>query len=504
MADKVTPGLGRFNVGQPSTENNPYLKLVEQAGNQLGNVGRGYAAAQIEIGRRKSAALELVPEADFTSDSAAAGLYGADAKDIEDKVNGVGEDAYDFSNVNDVARFKKDVASLNKELVEAEAIYNASIKNAQDLELSHSVFLETGENPEVDVNGVKVVNGKVEGQYFDVTMDAVYALRNAEGVKENGKYVLKDSNTGKVIRSYDTKQEYLEDLGYVTGADYKMAQVETPANVAITRRYGAMYDNKQKASSRIKFDVQNDLNSEANKWYAQTKGVDLKFVPTEVGEDGLTDPQRLYAEELMSEWTREQRTPTPTSGSGSVNPEDMPTRTMAFNLNKPVESPSDSDIGTAFMSSFPEETEEKTDFGVSLKKPIKVPASIFTDGSYSIFGFIADPYNNNMIAKIEYTPEEGVKYAYKTKDSTGIETIGYASTQDEAASLGEYAPENNISPESREADIVIGPSVEGIGAEIYRNIMDDNIALTALRAEEQYLSNSILEKSGVEKNNSQQ
>ena len=503
MADKVTPGLGRFNVGQPSAANNPYLKIIEEAGKKLGGVGKGYAAAQAEIGKRKASALKLVPEADFTSDTSPSGMFAADAKEIEDKVNGVGEEAYDFSNLNDVARFEKDVAKLNNELKEGELLYDQIIKNAEDLELAHEVYLQTGNNPTINVQGEQVVNELVEGDAYDNTIFALDKLRNSEVVKEGGKYKIKID--GETVEEYDSKEEYFEDLAKITKARYKRAPVVSPAQTLFNRKYAALYETKEKARERINIDVKNELDNEALKYYAQEKGVDdLSLISREVGADGLTDYQRFYAEMMEDEYVREQRTPTPTSGSGSVNPEDMPTRTMAFNLNKPVESPSDSDIGTAFMSSFPEETEEKTDFGVSLKKPIKVPASIFTDGSYSIFGFIADPYNNNMIAKIEYTPEEGVKYAYKTKDSTGIETIGYASTQDEAASLGEYAPENNISPESREADIVIGPSVEGIGAEIYRNIMDDSIALRALRAEEQYLSNSILEKSGVEKNNSQQ
>jgi len=488
MADKVTPGLGRFNVGQPSTANNPYLKLVEQAGNQLGNVGKGYAAAQMEIGRRKSAALELVPEADFTSDSAAAGLYGADAKEIEDKVNGVGEDAYDFSNLNDVARFKKDVAGLNKELVEAEAIYNASIKNAQDLELAHSVFLETGENPEVDVNGVKVVNGKVEGQYFDVTMDAVYALRNAEGVKENGKYVLKDSNTGKVIRSYDTKQEYLEDLGYVTGADYKMAQVETPANVAVERRYGAMYDNKEKASSRIIFDVQNDLSEEARKWYAQTKGVDLKFVPTEIGDDGLTDPQRLYAEELMNEWTREQRTPAPTSGQGAGGNIDLSGYSMSqVSTTQETVTPSenyypldDDQIGPD--GSYSQDVEYQA---IVLPKPINVSASNLSNG-YKIFSFAVNPVSGQLEATYRETQGK-TRYAYKTSNDV-LAPLNYADSEDEIPQGAIAFPEDNVAVDADENELItipIGGNLTGLGKELYLKLSSDQTNIFLMQQEKE-------------------
>jgi hypothetical protein len=316
MADKVTPGLGRFNVGQPSAANNPYLKLVEEAGKKLGSVGKGYAAAQAEIGKRKASALKLVPEADFTSDTSPSGMFAADAKEIEDKVNGVGEDAYDFSNLNDVARFEKDVAKLNNELKEGELLYDQIIKNAEDLELAHEVYLQTGKNPTINVQGEQVVNELVEGDAYDNTIFALDKLRNSEVVKEGGKYKIKIN--GETVEEYDSKEEYFEDLAKITKARYKRAPVVSPAQTLFDRKYAALYQTKEKARERINIDVKNELDNEALKYYAQEKGVDdLSLVSREVGEDGLTDYQRFYAEKMEDEYVREQGTPTPVDTSGT-------------------------------------------------------------------------------------------------------------------------------------------------------------------------------------------
>ena len=472
MADKVTPGLGRFNVGQPSAANNPYLKIVEEAGKKLGSVGKGYAAAQAEIGKRKASALKLVPEADFTSDTSPSGMFAADAKEIEDKVNGVGEDAYDFSNLNDVARFEKDVAKLNKELKEGELLYDQIIKNAEDLELAHEVYLQTGKNPTINVQGEQVVNELVEGDAYDNTIFALDKLRNSEVVKEGGKYKIKIN--GETVEEYDSKEEYFEDLAKITKARYKRAPVVSPAQTLFNRKYAALYDTKEKARERINIDVKNELDNEALKYYAQEKGVDdLSLISREVGEDGLTDYQRFYAEMMEEEYVREQTTPIPTSEQTGLSNVDL----SGYSLSQVSTTEETVRLGDSLGddqagpdASYTQDLEYQA---IVLPKPINVSGSNLSSG-YKIFSFAVNPVSGQLEASYKETQGK-TRYAYKTSNDV-LAPLKYADSEAEIPEGAIAFPEDNMAVDADENKLItipIGGNLTGLGKEVYLKLSSD-------------------------------
>ena len=139
---KTIAGLGRFDT-QQSAAGKSYLDIVKKSGEEFAALGEGMVKYRAEMDRREAEARSLIPEADFSSDTAVSGMYAADAKEIEDRVNGDAEDSYNFADLNDIVRFKKDVAKLNKEIAQGEEIYTQSVKEPEKKKLFLTVTFRT-------------------------------------------------------------------------------------------------------------------------------------------------------------------------------------------------------------------------------------------------------------------------------------------------------------------------------------------------------------------------
>ena len=326
MANGNTPvysGLGARRGISAAGES--YLKTIKGAGETISGLGAGLAKVQMEIGRREAEARSMVKDADFTNDEATRSMFAADANEIKDKIGGISEDAYDFSNLNDIARFQADVTKFNSEISQAETIYNEAIVNFKNLENDHNLFVKVGEDPNqavtTDVPGVgEVYNKKANTLDFNVTMNEGSELRNNRITKSGGKYIMRDRD-GAIVRTYNTKEEYFNDLVNLSKPDLQPVPVITGRDKVIKEKWGALYDTETEAESAFVNYVLNNPNVTRRR--AQEKSNSTgEFIPVEsemgmelmnrhpssaAGFDSMTKDQYDYVQEMLQEWRDEQK-----------------------------------------------------------------------------------------------------------------------------------------------------------------------------------------------------
>lgn len=517
MADKVTPGVGRFSFGQPTAANNPYLKIIQDAGSQMEAAGTGVARVKAEVSRREATARKLVPDADFTND-AYSGVYGANAQLIQDRIDGNVEDSYDFSNANDVARFEKDVEKLKNDIAAAEPAYGTTIGKYQDLTTKNQLYLETGDIDPLNIEGLgEVEDANIrEGNYKKVML-GMEIIRDNKPVYKDGKYVYKDKDGNILEDGFGNKLEFDSPLDVAMYLEtniqpnYQSAKPLSPEGVFNKKNYAVIYPSEEKALAGFTDLVKGDLNTMAARYAAYgIPGVDakdfMKDQSADLDADGLTDYQRKYRDALMEEWRqRTEKTAAPV-GSGIGIPENKRLfRNYTFeSLETGV---GEDDRGTTVdpdaVTYFAEEGEgatRTTEFsGYGLPKPLEVKGSIHSDGSYKIFAFGLDENNGKVKARVTYTPKEGGQLAYTTTDNSGIESdVQFADSEEGIPEGATRKPEEDKKAEAVTTDIVIGPGSEGLAKEVYRQLQSDQYISLYLSNEFKRKNQSMLERDGVQ------
>ena len=323
MANGKTPvysGLGAR--GGTSAAGQSYLETIKGAGESLAGAATGLLKAKMEISRREAEARSIIPEANFSEDQGTKSLFAADALEIENKINGFGTDSYDFSRLDDIARFNKDIASLTKELSEAETVYNETIANFKQLELDNDLFKKVGEDPNqaiaTEIAGVgDVYNAKAGRESYDLTIGEAAVLRNGRFEKTaDGKYILKDSQ-GNEIKTYNSKQEYFKDLAELSKPDMRPIPVLAGLAKVEKENWDKAFKEESKAESAFVNYVLN--NPEVTRRRAQERSNSLgsEFIPVEspegdalmarhprssAGFDSMTQDQYEYVQELLQGW----------------------------------------------------------------------------------------------------------------------------------------------------------------------------------------------------------
>ena len=367
MANGNTPvysGLGARRGISAAGES--YLKTIKGAGETISGLGAGLAKVQMEIGRREAEARSMVKDADFTNDEATRSMFAADANEIKDKIGGISEDAYDFSNLNDIARFQADVTKFNSEISQAETIYNEAIVNFKNLENDHNLFVKVGEDPNqavtTDVPGVgEVYNKKANTLDFNVTMNEGSELRNNRVTKSGGKYIMRDRD-GAIVRTYNTKEEYFNDLVNLSKPDLQPVPVVTGRDKVIKEKWGQLYDTEAEAESAFVNYVLNNPNVTRRR--AQEKSNSTgEFIPVEsemgmelmnrhpssaAGFDSMTKDQYDYVQEMLQEWRDEQKEKKPekeTKTASGTKTEALIGRIGDINYLMNEDLPNESSIG---------------------------------------------------------------------------------------------------------------------------------------------------------------
>ena len=326
MANGNTPVYSGFgNVGV-SPASKAYLETIRGAGERLSGAATGFLKAKAEIQRREAEARSIIPEANFSEDQGTKSLFAADALEIENKINGFGTDSYDFSRLDDIARFNKDIASLTKELSEAETVYNETIANFKQLELDNDLFKKVGEDPNqaiaTKITGVgDVYNAKAGRESYDLTIGEAAVLRNGRFEKTaDGKYILKDSQ-GNEIKTYNSKQEYFKDLAELSKPDMRPVPVLAGLAKVEKENWDKAFKEESKAESAFVNYVLN--NPEVTRRRAQERsnslGKDFISVPSPEGDalvarhprssagfDSMTQDQYDYVQELLQGWREMQ------------------------------------------------------------------------------------------------------------------------------------------------------------------------------------------------------
>ncbi len=440
MANTIA-GLGRFDT-QQSAAGKSYLDVVKKSGEEFAALGEGMVKYRAELDRREAEARSLIPEADFSSDTAVSGMYAADAKQIEDRVNGDAEDSYNFADLNDIARFKKDVAKLNKEITQGEEIYTQSVKDLTLLDQQHSLYVQAGSNarkaPSQKLEGYgEVYNSNVEEDNFQRIVGGTNVLRNSNITKEGGKYVLRDADTNQVLSEYNTKEEYLQDLADLSRPNLQPVPVMTPREYVIENKLGRQYSERFRAKDSFTNAVKGELDTDAKRFYAEQEGISMDAVTGDVGEDGLTNYQRVYRDQMLREWQDEQTLP-----SDSTKKSDESTTKRQSNLTGFRQGDDNQytieDGLIAQVQGRTEEGEQPKLIDVeiiALNKPVKLEGSTFAGtGDIEIFGGGINPVNGKMLVRIQRKKKET---KYKVTDSDGEFKI--YSTLDEAnANKGRY------------------------------------------------------------------
>lgn len=314
MSQNNIAGLGRFDTTK-SAAGDEYLKLIQQSGKDISQLGSGYAAVQSEIGRRKGVAASMVPSANFTEDRTVSDLFGSKAQAFRSKIDGSAEDSYDFSTSADVARFKADLASLSNSIKEYSPLYTEAVANFQDLAEENFTWSQTQFDPNQaqtkTIDGVEVYNTKAGGDQFKNTMLKADRLRNSIAVPvDGGGFQLVDTNmqpvvdpfTGKTMRTFNSENDILKELITLGEPAYAPVPIISGADLVKKKKwYQDSYPTREQALSAFTRYVK-EHPLETNRAFAEDNDMKINDVPTEIDDSGLTTPQKSYLDGMIGEW----------------------------------------------------------------------------------------------------------------------------------------------------------------------------------------------------------
>ena len=300
---------------------------------QASNLAAGSALTDFakkfgEIKTQERKAMTMIPEADFSSDPAVSSMFASDAQEIKDKVGGGVEGAYNFADEADILRFNNDISNFKKEITEAEAVYDQSIKGFQDLETAHNYFVKTGADPRQapteNVKGVgEVYNAKIGMQAYDETMAKATALREGEMRKQpDGSYVLVGRG-GQELGKYSSKEEYFKELVELSKPDLQPVPVMDGLTFAVENKWATQFDTESKAESAALTYVLNNP-AIADRRAREVMGVSELAEQGEMSEeaaamlakhpkasarfDELSDAQLAMAKEILQGWRDTRKT----------------------------------------------------------------------------------------------------------------------------------------------------------------------------------------------------
>ena len=347
MANGNTPvysGLGARRGISAAGES--YLKTIKEAGETISGLGAGLAKAQMEIGRREAVAESIIPEAKFSEDQGTKSSFSGSAEKIKARIGGEGEDAYDFSNLADMERFKKDVESLTTEISSAEPLYNQLIENLKKLEEEHALYVKLGEDPNqapvYDVGGgIQAYNAKAATDKYVETIKEVQFLRDSK-LEETpeGKWVIKDDE-GNVVREFKSRTAYYEKMIELSKPELQPVPVVSPTKTVEDGRFIATHPTLDGATKRFNTYVQ-DNDMLVRRWYAEQYEIPLKDVDLDVGSDGLTLYQREYRDAMIEAWKAQERPATQTEfdkASQKAAAKDKEARQTLYNSVTIIETP---------------------------------------------------------------------------------------------------------------------------------------------------------------------
>ena len=313
----------RFDY-DPSALGQSFVQGITDAGAGVADATMGFNKLRAEIGKRKAEALADIEDYEFQL-AGAESAFADEALELENRINGIGEDAYDFRKITDVKRFETDVNDFNERLNEAGEIDKAIVQKRDDLEARRQMYVNSNKNldniPTEKVEGVgDMYDGHVLDGSYDLTMENYNFLSTGRLQKmSDGRYGILD-DSGQVMQAFDSVEDYMSAVNDTVKADLRPSPADSGQEIVQDNGWGTLYDDEMKAESAfLQYVLDNEqlairrklekAGNPAGTYIRVEDGQDvIKRHPNSAGgATSMTDAQKELLDEMMQEWRDEQK-----------------------------------------------------------------------------------------------------------------------------------------------------------------------------------------------------
>ncbi len=322
----------RANTGRPSRFDydssalgQSFVKGITDAGAGVADAAMGFNKLRAEIGKRKAEALADMDDYEFQLVGAES-AFANEARSLEDRINGIGDEAYDFRKITDVKRFETDVNKFNDRLNEAGEIDKAIVQKRDDLEALRQMYLNSSKNlddiPTEKVEGVgDMYDGHVLDGSYDLTMENYNFLSTGrlEKLSEGGYGLINDE--GQVMQRFDSVEDYMSAVNDTVKADLRPSPADSGQEIVQDNGWGPpFYDDEMKAESAFLQYVLDNEQIAIRRKLEKAGNPAGNYIRVEAGQDvikrhpnsaggatSMTDAQQELLNEMMQEWRDEQK-----------------------------------------------------------------------------------------------------------------------------------------------------------------------------------------------------
>ena len=300
-------------------------------------IGIGKAIGTVKA--RKSAAQQLVEDADFSKDPGSTSIFSADAEELRKNIDGSGDNPYNFAKTSDQLRFAEDIKKFNQDISEAEGLYNTINERVELLDNSYqynkSVGFDVKRAPTEEVAGMgEVYDARATPASYERATSDLRKLRNTKFIKTaDGKYVSETVNpvNNEPVYSFDSKEDYYKAMTESVSPQYEAVPVPTGMDVVTEQKFDSEYTEKEGAFSAMTTWVSNHQQDAARRFnqknreennpnredaaLTKTGRAELAIelgIPEESIPENFTLSQKEYLIEMTDDWMDRQEKKTPT------------------------------------------------------------------------------------------------------------------------------------------------------------------------------------------------
>ena len=300
-------------------------------------IGIGKAIGTVKA--RKSAAQQLVEDADFSKDPGSTSIFSADAEELRKNIDGSGDNPYNFAKTSDQLRFAEDIKKFNQDISEAEGLYNTINERVELLDNSYqynkSVGFDVKRAPTEEVAGMgEVYDARATPASYERATSDLRKLRNTKFIKTaDGKYVSEAVNpvNNEPLYSFDSKEDYYKAMTESVSPQYEAVPVPTGMEVVTEQKFDSEYTEKEGAFSAMttwvsnhqqdaarRFNQKNREENNTNREDGVLTDIDRNKLAIELGipvesiPENFTLSQKEYLMEMTDDWMDRQEKKTPT------------------------------------------------------------------------------------------------------------------------------------------------------------------------------------------------
>ena len=354
-----------------------FLKKQQEGFDSLNKAIVGVGKAVGTVKQRKSAAQQLVEDADFTEDTGSTSIFAADAEELRRNIDGSGDNPYNFAKTSDQLRFAEDIKKFNEDISEAEGLYNTINERVELLDNSYqynrSVGFDVKRAPTEEVAGRgEVYDARATQGSYQTAMSDLRQLRNTKFRKTaDGKYVSEVVNpvNNKPLYSFNSKEDYYKAMTETVSPQYEPIPVPTGMQVVTEQKFDSEYTEKEGAFSAMttwvsnhqqdaarRFNQKNRDENKPNREDGVLTDIDRNNLAKELGipveslPKNFTKSQKEYLMEMTDDWMNRQEKKTPTKKTLTPEEktaqlftntfEDSFTVTSAVNVSENFDDPS--------------------------------------------------------------------------------------------------------------------------------------------------------------------